>query len=425
MNNSSPLAERMRPTTLEEYVGQKHIIGEKTFLFSSLKEGRIPSMILWGPPGVGKTSLAELISKECKRPFYALSAINSGVKDIRSIIEKAKNPNLFKNGSAILFIDEIHRFSKSQQDSLLAAVEKGWVTLIGATTENPSFEVIPALRSRCQTFVLEPLALDDLKLLVSHAVEKDSILSTKNIEIIELDALIKISGGDARKLLNALEIVVLNQTGPIQISNSLVKEIIQNNLATYDKGGEHHYNVISAFIKSVRGSDPNAAVYWLARMLLGGEEPRFIARRLVILASEDIGLANSNALLLASQTMEAVHQIGMPESRILLSQCTIYLATSPKSNSAYEAINKAMKLAEETHHLPVPLSLRNAPTAFMKDLDYGADYNYSHSGKGNFIAQNFMPEEIKGEKLFEPGNNKKEKELKELLKHMWANYYEY
>lgn len=425
MNNSSPLAERMRPTTLEEYVGQKHIIGEKTFLFSSLKEGRIPSMILWGPPGVGKTSLAELISKECKRPFYALSAINRGVKDIRSIIEKAKNPNLFKNGSAILFIDEIHRFSKSQQDSLLAAVEKGWVTLIGATTENPSFEVIPALRSRCQTFVLEPLALDDLKLLVSHAVEKDSLLSTKNIEIIELDALIKISGGDARKLLNALEIVVLNQTAPIQISNSLVKEIIQNNLATYDKGGEHHYNVISAFIKSVRGSDPNAAVYWLARMLLGGEEPRFIARRLVILASEDIGLANSNALLLASQTMEAVHQIGMPESRILLSQCTIYLATSPKSNSAYEAINKAMKLAEETHHLPVPLALRNAPTAFMKDLDYGADYKYSHSGKGNFIAQNFMPEEIKGEKLFEPGNNKKEKELKELLKHMWANYYEY
>ncbi len=425
MNNSSPLAERMRPTSLKEYVGQKHIIGEKTFLFSSLKEGRIPSMILWGPPGVGKTSLAELISKECKRPFYALSAINSGVKDIRSIIEKAKNPNLFKNGSAILFIDEIHRFSKSQQDSLLAAVEKGWVTLIGATTENPSFEVIPALRSRCQTFVLEPLALDDLKLLVSHAVEKDSLLSTKNIEIIELDALIKISGGDARKLLNALEIVVLNQTAPIQISNSLVKEIIQNNLATYDKGGEHHYNVISAFIKSVRGSDPNAAVYWLARMLLGGEEPRFIARRLVILASEDIGLANSNALLLASQTMEAVHQIGMPESRILLSQCTIYLATSPKSNSAYEAINKAMKLAEETHHLPVPLALRNAPTAFMKDLDYGADYKYSHSGKRNFIAQNFMPEEIKGEKLFDPGNNKKEKELRELLKHMWANYYEY
>ena len=425
MNNSSPLAERMRPTSLKEYVGQKHIIGEKTFLFSSLKEGRIPSMILWGPPGVGKTSLAELISKECKRPFYALSAINSGVKDIRSIIEKAKNPNLFKNGSAILFIDEIHRFSKSQQDSLLAAVEKGWVTLIGATTENPSFEVIPALRSRCQTFVLEPLALDDLKLLVSHAVEKDSLLSTKNIEIIELDALIKISGGDARKLLNALEIVVLNQTAPIQISNSLVKEIIQNNLATYDKGGEHHYNVISAFIKSVRGSDPNAAVYWLARMLLGGEEPRFIARRLVILASEDIGLANSNALLLASQTMEAVHQIGMPESRILLSQCTIYLATSPKSNSAYEAINKAMKLAEETHHLPVPLALRNAPTAFMKDLDYGADYKYSHSGKRNFIAQNFMPEEIKGEKLFDPGNNEKEKELRELLKHMWANYYEY
>lgn len=425
MNNSSPLAERMRPTTLAEYVGQKHIIGEKTFLFSSLKEGRIPSMILWGPPGVGKTSLAELISKECKRPFYALSAINSGVKDIRNIIEKAKNPNLFKNGSAILFIDEIHRFSKSQQDSLLAAVEKGWVTLIGATTENPSFEVIPALRSRCQTFVLEPLAMEDLKHLVNHAVEKDSLLSTKNIDIIELEALIKISGGDARKLLNALEIVVLNQTDPIKITNALVKEIIQNNLATYDKGGEHHYNVISAFIKSVRGSDPNAAVYWLARMLLGGEEPRFIARRLVILASEDIGLANSNALLLASQTMEAVHQIGMPESRILLSQCTIYLATSPKSNSAYEAINKAMKLAEETHHLPVPLALRNAPTAFMKDLDYGTDYKYSHSGKGNFIAQNFMPEELKGEKLFEPGHNKKEKELKELLNLMWANYYEY
>ncbi|MDA8896186.1 replication-associated recombination protein A [Bacteroidia bacterium] len=425
MNSSSPLAERMRPTTLEEYVGQKHIIGEKTFLFSSLKEGRIPSMILWGPPGVGKTSLAELISKECKRPFYALSAINSGVKDIRNIIEKAKNPNLFKNGSAILFIDEIHRFSKSQQDSLLAAVEKGWVTLIGATTENPSFEVIPALRSRCQTFVLEPLAMEDMKSLVNHAVEKDSLLSTKSIDIIELEALIKISGGDARKLLNALEIVVLNQTSPIKITNALVKEIIQNNLATYDKGGEHHYNVISAFIKSVRGSDPNAAVYWLARMLLGGEEPRFIARRLVILASEDIGLANSNALLLASQTMEAVHQIGMPESRILLSQCTIYLATSPKSNSAYEAINKAMRLAEETHHLPVPLALRNAPTAFMKDLDYGTDYEYSHSGKGNFIAQNFMPEELKGKKLFEPGHNKKEKELKELLKLMWANYYEY
>ena len=425
MNNSSPLAERMRPTSLEEYVGQKHIIGEKTFLYSSIKEGRIPSMILWGPPGVGKTSLAELISKVCKRPFYALSAINSGVKDIREIIEKAKNPNLFKNGSAILFIDEIHRFSKSQQDSLLAAVEKGWVTLIGATTENPSFEVIPALRSRCQTFVLEPLEVEDLSHLVTNAIENDSILKNKEIKVEELDALIHISGGDARKLLNALEIVILNQESPVKITNKLVKEIIQNNLATYDKGGEHHYNVISAFIKSVRGSDPNAAVYWLARMLLGGEEPRFITRRLVILASEDIGLANPNALLLASQTMEAVHQIGMPESRILLSQCTIYLATSPKSNSAYAAINKAMELAEKTHHLPVPLALRNAPTKLMKDLNYGADYKYSHSGAGNFIAQDFMPEDIKGEILYEPGSNKKEKELKELLKKMWSEYYSY
>jgi putative ATPase len=422
---NAPLAERMRPQTLEQYAGQKHIIGPETFLYTAIIKAQIPSMILWGPPGVGKTSLAELISQLCKRPFYSLSAINSGVKDIREIIEKARNPNLLSRGSAILFIDEIHRFSKSQQDSLLGAVERGYITLIGATTENPSFEVIPALRSRCQTFVLEPLSQEELNELITKACTTDKVLTPLNIIVKETDALINISGGDARKLLNALEIVALNQDGQPIIDNDTVVKIIQNNLATYDKGGEQHYNVISAFIKSIRGSDPNAAVYWLARMLLGGEEPRFIARRLVILASEDIGLANPNALLIASQCMEAVHQIGMPESRIILSQCAIFLATSPKSNSAYTAINAAMALAQETHHLPVPLALRNAPNKMMKDMNYGADYKYSHNGQGGFIAQEFLPNELHGKTLYEPLNNKREQELRDMLKKMWDGYYKY
>ncbi len=422
---SAPLAERLRPRKLDDYVGQKHLLQEGSFLWQSIKNGRIPSMLLWGPPGVGKTSLAEIISQECNRPFFALSAINSGVKDIRDIIDRARNPNLLAQGAPILFIDEIHRFSKSQQDSLLAAVEKGWVTLIGATTENPSFEVIPALRSRCQLYVLEPLTVAEMEGMLAHAMLTDPQLKAMEITLKETHALIAISGGDARKLLNGLELVCGSAEKGSVITDELVKTVIQKNIVSYDKGGEHHYNVISAFIKSIRGSDPNAAVYWLARMLLGGEEPRFVARRLVILASEDIGLANPNALLIASQCMEAVHQIGMPESRIILSNCAIYLATSPKSNSAYVAIQNAYKLAEETHQLPVPLDLRNAVTKDMKNLNYGAQYQYSHQGKNNFVAQHFMPHELHGTMLYQPGSNTREKEVAALLAKLWKDFYKY
>ncbi|MFO0321229.1 MAG: replication-associated recombination protein A [Bacteroidota bacterium] len=422
-----PLAERVRPTNLNNYIGQQHIIGPNSALRKAIEQNLLPSILLWGPPGVGKTTLAQIISHVLKRPFYSLSAINSGVKDVREVIEKAQDDGgLFKKEKPVLFIDEIHRFSKSQQDSLLNAVEKGIVSLIGATTENPSFEVIPALLSRCQIYVLKHLTKDDLILLLNNAIANDAILKTKNIILQETEALIRISGGDGRKLLNALEIVSnCIDEKEIIITDDLVKKYIQQNLALYDKSGEQHYDIISAFIKSIRGSDPNAGVYWLARMIEGGEDPSFIARRLLILASEDIGNANPTALVMANNCFQAVNVIGYPESRIILSQTTIYLACSPKSNSSYVAINHAQQLVKKFGDLPVPLSLRNAPTKLMKELGYGDDYKYSHDFDLNFIDQEFLPNEISGTTFFNPTENSREKELKEFLKQRWKNKYNY
>lgn len=420
-----PLAERMRPKNLGNYIGQQHIIGEKSALRGAIKQNLLPSLLLWGPPGVGKTSLALIIASELKRPFYMLSAINSGVKDVREVIEKASDKNLFNQNKPVLFIDEIHRFSKSQQDSLLGAVEKGLVTLIGATTENPSFEVIPALLSRCQVYVLKSLEKEELINLVDKAIQEDELLNRKKIEVKEYEALLRVSGGDARKLLNALEITTNTQHDNIVITNELVLDTIQQNLAMYDKNGEQHYDIISAFIKSIRGSDPNAAVYYLARMLEGGEDPTFIARRLLILSSEDVGNANPNALLLANNCFNAVKVIGMPESRIILSQCTTYLACSPKSNASYMAIGEAELKVKHTGDLPVPLALRNAPTKLMKDLNYGAEYKYSHSFENNFAEQEFLPEQLIGTKFYEPGNNAREAEQRNYLKKMWKEKYGY
>ena len=421
-----PLAERVRPKSLDQYIGQQHIIGANSALRSAIQKNLLPSLILWGPPGVGKTSLALIIAGELKRPFYMLSAINSGVKDVREIIEKASDNNLFNQNKPVLFIDEIHRFSKSQQDSLLGAVEKGVVTLIGATTENPSFEVIPALLSRCQIYVLKSLEENELLELLKKAIQEDEYLSTKKIDLKEHEALIRVSGGDARKLLNALEITVnSNGSNEIIITNELVLKTIQQNLALYDKSGEQHYDIISAFIKSIRGSDPNAALYYLARMLKGGEDPLFIARRLLILSSEDIGNANPNALLLANNCFNAVNVIGMPEARIILGQCVTYLACSAKSNASYMGINEAMLAVDQTGDLPVPLQLRNAPTKLMKNLDYGKDYKYAHSFENNFIEQEFLPDALSGKKFYEPGNNLREAEQRAYLKKLWQEKYGY
>lgn len=424
----TPLAERMRPTSLDSYIGQKHIVGEGAILRNAIESNILPSIILWGPPGVGKTTLANIIAHQLKRPFYALSAINAGVKDIREVIDKAKgNGGLFAaGGNPILFIDEIHRFSKSQQDSLLGAVEKGTVTLIGATTENPSFEVISALLSRCQVYILKPLDKDDLLAMLDQAISTDPVLKRKKITILENEALLRLSGGDGRKLLNVFELVVNALGGDtIEITNDAVSRIVQQNMAMYDKTGENHYDIISAFIKSMRGSDPNAAVYWLARMVEGGEDPLFIARRMLILASEDIGNANPTALVMANNCFQAVNVIGYPEARIILSQTAIYLASSAKSNASYAAINDAMQVIGQTGDLPVPLHIRNAPTKLMKDIGYGKNYEYSHSYENNFSAQEYLPDSIKGMKFYEPGNNAREKELRESLKKRWGDKYKY
>jgi putative ATPase len=426
MNNLPPLAERMRPKNLDDYAGQKHLIGPGAVLRKAIEACTLPSMLFWGPPGVGKTTLAYIISQTLDRPFFSLSAINSGVKDVREVIEKASILKAAGETLPILFIDEIHRFSKSQQDSLLGAVERGTVTLIGATTENPSFEVISALLSRCQVYILQPLNEDDLVSLLNKAMAQDELLRSKSISIKENEALLRLSGGDARKLLNIFELLVnAFDSAHILITNDAVLEHVQQNMALYDKAGEQHYDIISAFIKSMRGSDPNGAVYWLARMIVGGEDPLFIARRMLILASEDIGNANPNALLLAQSCFEAVNVIGMPESQLILSQTAIYLATSAKSNSATTAIGAAMELVRQTGDLPVPLHLRNAPTKLMKNLGYGKDYKYAHSYAGNFTDLDFLPEAIKGTKLYNPGNNQKELESKEKLKKLWGDRYKY
>jgi len=422
---NAPLAERIRPKKLEDYISQQHLVGKKGVLTNLIKQGIIPSLILWGPPGIGKTTLANIIATESKRPFYTLSAISSGVKDVRDVIEKAKKSGgLFTSKNPILFIDEIHRFSKSQQDSLLGAVEKGWVTLIGATTENPSFEVIPALLSRCQVYILNSFDKNDFKQLLERAMKEDEFLSSKKITLKEIDALLQVSSGDARKLLNIFELLVASED-KIEITNKLVLEKIQKNTTRYDKTGEQHYDIISAFIKSIRGSDPNAAVYWLARMIEGGEDVKFIARRLLIAASEDIGNANPTALILANNTFQAVSVIGNPESRILLSQCAVYLANSPKSNASYLAIKDAQSIVQKTGDLSIPLHLRNAPTKLMKDLDYGKNYKYAHDYTNNFINQEYLPEEISGTKIYEPGNNSRENQFKEVLKNRWKNKYGY
>ncbi|GGG25530.1 ATPase AAA [Dokdonia pacifica] len=424
---NTPLAERLRPKKLEDYLSQLHLVGEQGSLRQALNVGVIPSLILWGPPGIGKTTLATIISNESKRPFYTLSAINSGVKDVREVIDKAKQSGgLFTQKNPILFIDEIHRFSKSQQDSLLGAVEKGWVTLIGATTENPSFEVIPALLSRCQVYILKPFGKEDLEALLKRAIEEDSIIQKKKISLKETEALLRLSGGDARKLLNIFELVVTTETADqVIVTNDLVMSKIQKNTVLYDKTGEQHYDIISAFIKSIRGSDPNAAVYWLARMIEGGEDVKFIARRLIIAASEDIGNANPTALVVATNCFQAVNTIGYPEARIILSQCVTYLASSPKSNASYMAIKKAQQLVRETGDLSIPLHLRNAPTKLMQDLGYGDNYKYAHDYPGNFVNQEFLPEEITNTKLYDPGTSSREKALRDFLKVRWNDKYEY
>ncbi|QHI36535.1 Replication-associated recombination protein A [Kordia antarctica] len=424
---NEPLAERIRPKTLEDYISQEHLVGETGVLTRQIEKGLIPSLLLWGPPGTGKTTLANIIATTSKRPFYSLSAISSGVKDVREIILRAKQENgLFTTKNPILFIDEIHRFSKSQQDSLLGAVEKGWVTLIGATTENPSFEVIPALLSRCQVYVLNPFGKDDLVKLLKRAIKEDTQLAHKQITLKETEALLRLSGGDARKLLNIFELLI-NSEGKdkIVITNELVLSRVQKNTVLYDKTGEQHYDIISAFIKSIRGSDPNGAVYWLARMIEGGEDVKFIARRMLISASEDIGIANPTALVIATNTFQAVSIIGYPEARIILSQCAVYLATSAKSNASYMAIKKAQAIVKETGDLPIPLHLRNAPTKLMKDLGYGEDYKYSHDYNNNFVAQEFLPDEISSTKIYDPGSNAREKNLRDFLKNRWKDKYGY
>ena len=420
-----PLAERLRPRTLDEYIGQKHLVGPGAVLRKMIDAGRISSFILWGPPGVGKTTLAQIIANKLETPFYTLSAVTSGVKDVRDVIERAKSNRFFSQASPILFIDEIHRFSKSQQDSLLGAVEQGTVTLIGATTENPSFEVIRPLLSRCQLYTLKSLEKDDLLELLQRAITTDTVLKERKIELKETTAMLRFSGGDARKLLNILELVVDSEAAdPVLITDDMVTERLQQNPLAYDKDGEMHYDIISAFIKSVRGSDPNAAVYYLARMLNAGEDPKFIARRLVILAAEDIGLANPNGLLLANACFDTVHKIGMPEARIPLAEATIYLATSPKSNSAYMAIDRAMGLAaKDTNNRPVPLHIRNAPTKLMKELDYGKNYKYAHDFEGNFAEQEFMPAGLEGRRFYEPGNNPKEAEIARRIASLWKGKY--
>ncbi len=417
-----PLAERLRPKTLDDYIGQKHLVGEGAVLRKMIDAKRISSFILWGPPGVGKTTLAQIIANRLETPFYTLSAVTSGVKDVRDVIEKARNNRFFNQMSPVLFIDEIHRFSKSQQDSLLGAVETGVVTLIGATTENPSFEVIRPLLSRCQLYTLKSLEKSDLLELLNMALKKDAYLKERNVELRETDAMLRYSGGDARKLLNILELVVEadGATDKVVITDEKVVERLQQNPLAYDKDGEMHYDIISAFIKSIRGSDPDGALYWLARMVEGGEDPAFIARRLVISASEDIGLANPNALLLANAAFDAVMKIGWPEGRIPLAEATVYLATSPKSNSAYEGINTALQLVRETGNLPVPLHLRNAPTKLMKQLGYGENYKYAHAYEGNFVKQQFMPDEVKDERLWHPQNNAQEAKLKERMQSLWG-----
>ena len=422
---AKPLAERLRPKTLDEYVGQKHLVGSGAILRKMIDGGRISSFILWGPPGVGKTTLAQIIAHKLDTPFYTLSAVTSGVKDVRDVIDKARNNRFFSQASPILFIDEIHRFSKSQQDSLLGAVETGVVTLIGATTENPSFEVIRPLLSRCQLYVLKSLEKDDLLELLHHAVKDDVYLKDKNIELKETDAILRYSGGDARKLLNILELVVDadNDSEKVVVTDAKVVQRLQQNPLAYDKDGEMHYDIISAFIKSIRGSDPDGALYWLARMVEGGEDPAFIARRLVISASEDIGLANPNALLLANAAFDAVMKIGWPEGRIPLAEATVYLATSPKSNSAYEGINKALEIVRSTGNLPVPLHLRNAPTKLMKQLGYGKDYKYAHAYTGNFVNQQFLPDEMKDVRIWHPQENAQEIKLKERMQGLWGDRY--
>jgi putative ATPase len=423
----APLAERIRPQKLEDYISQSHLVGPNGSLTQQITKGIIPSLLFWGPPGTGKTTLAQIIAQESKRPFYILSAINSGVKDIRDVIEKAKQSGgLFTSKNPILFIDEIHRFSKSQQDSLLAAVEKGWITLIGATTENPSFEVIPALLSRCQVYILNAFAKHDLEALLERAIATDVVLKEKKINLKETEALLRLSGGDGRKLLNIFELVVnASNDDEITITNDRVFELVQQNTVLYDKTGEQHYDIVSAFIKSIRGSDPNGAVYWLARMIEGGEDVKFIARRMLILSSEDIGNANPTAFIMANNTFQAVTTIGYPESRILLSQCAIYLATSPKSNASYLAIGTAQQLVKQTGDLPVPIHLRNAPTKLMKELGYGEDYKYSHDYTNNFAEQEFLPEAISNTPLYIPGNNSRENTTREFLKNRWKDKYGY